>query len=209
MRVGRRHVVFESDGRTRVARDPDMFGVSGGDSERVVPARCYLRPTRPVGGVMNHSDLVLEFIDWSSVGVLRGSGMDLKRALGDFLAAESSDRASDLWWGLEEVAFAQNTLYGAAESVVEVMLAALVDGPPAYLQAWILEVLRFILTGASEDDPELAGRCREAAKRGVWLLVAEMQRSEAEENREAVLEVLDLLDPAISAIVRQGRSGRS
>ena len=151
---------------------------------------------------MKLSRLVLDSVDWSSEEVLRGSGADLKNALGAFLGASTSEQASELWWGLEGVAFAQNTIYGAAEPTVDVMMAALADGPPAFLVAWILEVLRFILTGGSQDDPGLGARCQERARRGAWLLAFESRRAEGLEERRAVLEVLGLVDQLLAQVVR-------
>jgi len=151
---------------------------------------------------MKLSNDVLDSVDWSAFEVLQGNGADLKQALNAFLEAGTPERAAELWWGLEGSAFAQNTIYGAAEPTVEVMLAALVDAPTDFLRAWIIEVLRFILSGASQDDPELAARCRDAAQRGAWLLVAEVHRAASEEDRRAILEVLDHVDEGLSSIVR-------
>lgn len=151
---------------------------------------------------MKLSDVVLDSIDWSAFAVLRGKGADLKQGIKAFLGSETPARAAELWWGLEGSAFAQNTIYGAAEPTVEVMLAALVDGPADFLRAWIIEVLRFILSGASQDDPELAVRCRDAAKRGAWLLVAEARRTAGEDDRRAILDVLDQVDQGLSSMAR-------
>lgn len=158
---------------------------------------------------MKFYSVVLESFDWSVVEVAGGTGTDLKNAINAFLEAASSEEASELWRGLEGSAFAQDTIYGAAEPTVEVMVAALADEPPGFLRAWILEVLRFILSGASEDDPELAARCREAAERGEWLLAAMARRIEGEEERRAILEVLDHIDLPFSSMVRRGLGGLS
>ncbi len=146
--------------------------------------------------------MVLDAIDWTATEVMQGSGTDLKNAIATFLEAGTSEQAAELWWGLEGSAFAQNTLYGAAEPTVDVMMAALADQPPGHLRVWILEVLRFILTGASEDDPELAGRCKAAAMRGAWMLAVEARRTEEEAERQAILEVLDHIDSKFSPLLR-------
>jgi hypothetical protein len=151
---------------------------------------------------MTNASLVIEATDWTAFTVLRGNGMDLKRALKAFVEAETSESASELWWGLEGSAFAQNTIYGAAEPTVNVMMAALADDPPSFRRGWILEVLRFVLSATSTDDPELADRCREVARRGTWLLAAEARRVEGDGERQAILGVLDLLDPEFSSTLR-------
>jgi hypothetical protein len=56
-------------------------------------------------------------IDWSHVDVLRGSGSDLADALSRFIECDDPSRMSELWWGLEGVMFAQNTVYGGCPSV--------------------------------------------------------------------------------------------
>jgi len=84
------------------------------------------------------------------------------------------------------------------------MMASLAERPPAFLRPWIIEVLRFILSGGSEVDPSLSERCRESAQRGVWLLAAEANDAEAADYREAVLEVLTLIDPTFTVVVRTG-----
>lgn len=144
-------------------------------------------------------------VDWEQVQVLRGTGWDLANALQDFLCADSAERASELWWGLEGAAFAQNTIYGGAEPTVEAMVAAMADRPPTYLRHWIIEVLRFILSGDSEDDPALLGRCRERAQRGAWLLASEIGGSGQSDYIEAIMQVLELVDQEVAAAVQADR----
>ncbi len=151
---------------------------------------------------MRLTEAVIEAVDWSKIEVLRGTGTDLAASLTEFVQADTSERASELWWGLEGAAFAQNTIYAAAEPTVSVMMAALAGRPPAFLRPWITEVLRFILSGESDVDPSLSERCREAAQQGVWLLVAEVGDAEEPDYKEAVLEVLALIDPALTGVVR-------
>jgi len=153
---------------------------------------------------MRLTQSVIDAVDWSRIEVLRGTGADLATSLTQFVHAETPERASELWWGLEGAAFAQNTIYGGAEPTVATMMASLAERPPAFLRPWIIEVLRFILSGGSEVDPSLSERCRESAQRGVWLLAAEANDAEAADYREAVLEVLTLIDPTFTVVVRTG-----
>jgi hypothetical protein len=153
---------------------------------------------------MTLAQSVIEAVEWRKVSVLRGTGSELAASLRDFVAAATPEKASELWWGLEGVAFAQNTIYGGAEPAVAVMMAALVDRPPIFLREWIMEALRFILSGDSDVDSSLAGRCRESALRGVWLLAAEANETEDAGYREAVLEVLAHIDPAAAQVVLAG-----
>jgi hypothetical protein len=108
---------------------------------------------------------------------------------------------SDLWWGLEGVMFAQDTIYGAAEPAVEVLVAALADDRPQFAKAWIVEVLRSVLKGGSLDDPELSARCRDRATRGTWLLVGVSNELEGA-DRAAALALLEVLDPVVASVAR-------
>ncbi len=150
---------------------------------------------------MSVSDRVLRSVDWQSVQVLRGSGPELAEALSRFIGCDNPDEMADLWWGLEGVMFAQGTIYGAAEPAVDVLLAALVDGRPEAATAWIVELLRMVLVGVSPDDPSLQLRCRARAARGTWLLATLAIRLDGT-DREAVLEVLGLIDQAVADSVR-------
>jgi len=63
-----------------------------------------------------------------------------------------------------------------------------------HVKAPVVDLLFLLLNGGSEDDPDLSQRCRERALRGTWLLVREAA-TEPEWIRDAVLEVLGLVDP--------------
>ena len=152
---------------------------------------------------MKLSSATIESIDWSSVEVLAGTGLDLKAALSTFVQAGDSQRASDAWRGLEGSAFAQDTIYGAAVEVVDVMFAALSDGPPDELRGWILEVLRFVLRGGAENGGgQLEAACRARASLGTWLLADGARRSGGRAEFEEWTGVLDLVDPEIASRVR-------
>jgi len=125
-----------------------------------------------MGTAMSFGESVLSSIDWSDAQVLRGSGPELATSLSNFIGCDDPDRMSDLWWELEGVMFAQDTIYGAAEFGVDVLMAALADNRPQFVNAWIVEVLRAVLKGDSSEDPELLARTCGRATRGTWLLVS-------------------------------------
>lgn len=143
---------------------------------------------------------VVESINWSRVLVSRGSGLDLKLALLAFVEAEEADMEA-MWWGLEGSVFAQNTIYAGSVETVDVMMAALAEDPPPYRRAWVLEVLRFILTGGSITEPDLAERCRARGERGAWLLAAQIRRLDDPADRQPLEEILELVDPALRASI--------
>ncbi|MBK8447339.1 MAG: hypothetical protein IPL41_11845 [Micropruina sp.] len=63
---------------------------------------------------MSFHNVVIDTIDWSDFEVLRCSGIDLAASLRKIALAQSAEEAQILWWDLEGVAFAQNTVYGSA-----------------------------------------------------------------------------------------------
>jgi hypothetical protein len=150
---------------------------------------------------MKSAESMIRSIDWSRVRVLRGSGPDLASALTRFIGCDEPSKMFDLWWGLEGVMFAQDTIYGAAEPAVDVLMAALTDDRPQFTKAWIVEVLRSVLKGGSLDDPELGARCHERATRGIWLLVA-VSNELQDADREAALDLLELIDPVVASVAR-------
>lgn len=150
---------------------------------------------------MNLTDLLIDSINWKEVYVLRGSGEDLANSLRRFVRARSADEAASLWEEFEGVAFAQDTIYGGAVPVVDVMLAMLADQPADFLRPWVVEVLRFILVGDSDSDPSLRIECLHRAETGRWLLAAEACRTDLGDYRDALIEVLGVIDKDFGKIV--------
>lgn len=153
---------------------------------------------------MSVGEVILDEFEWEAYGTCAGPGSpELPGRLLKFINSESPDEARLTWLTIENVAFAQNTIYESAEPVVEVLVAALSDERPEWTQMWILELLRFILIGGNPEDPTLIERCYERARRAIWLL-ASLAHSVTKDNRETVLEVLDLIDPERAQLVRTG-----
>jgi hypothetical protein len=150
---------------------------------------------------MSLADLLIDSVKWKEVQVLRGSGEDLANSLRRFVRVRSADEAASLWEELEGVAFAQNTIYGGAVPVVDVMLAVLADQPADFLRPWVVEVLRFIIVGDAESDPLLRRECLHRAETGRWLLAAEACRTDLVDYREALIEVLDVIDESLGQMV--------
>src|SRR5215469_15723292 len=122
---------------------------------------------------MGLGERAIDEFDWATYEVCSKTGAELASVLRSFIASHNSDQARALWWGIENVAFAQNTIFGVAEPMVEVLVAALADDRPTDIRRWIIELLRFLLSGGSPTDPGLASRCRHRARLGIWLLARE------------------------------------
>lgn len=144
---------------------------------------------------MEFGEAAIRGCDWGSFEVCATTGAEeLGPSLRRFINSKDSEEARNLWARIENVAFAQNTIYGAAEPTIEVLLAALVDTRPVHVRRWIVELLRFLLSGGSLTDPDLGRRCHDKARSGLWLL-AGVAKGDTGLDREAALEVIALIDP--------------
>jgi hypothetical protein len=152
---------------------------------------------------MGYGESAIEAVDWRSVKVLRGTGDDVPAALLALLHSTTSAEAEQVWWRFENVVFAQDTVYGAAEDTVGVLMAALADDRPRLVRSWIIELLFFLVKGGSLEDPSLPGRCRDQARLGLWLLAQEARLTSGRE-RELVLKVIESIDSRRAELMRGG-----
>jgi hypothetical protein len=81
------------------------------------------------------------------------------------------------------------------------MLAALVDDRSAEIKSALIDLLFLLFNGGLAEDPDLARRCRDRVLRGAWLL-ASVAVTGSEGVRQAVIEVLDLVDPGQADALR-------
>ena len=152
---------------------------------------------------MGVGEEVVESLDWSQVEVLSGTSESLKTAVGALIGAGDPAEAERTWWSLENAAFAHDTIYGAAEPLVDVLFAALCDDRPRYVRSWIIEVLFFIMKGGSLERPELSERCRSRGRLGLWLLAREAGETAGAE-RDLIFAVMELIEPQLAPAVRRG-----
>lgn len=153
------------------------------------------------GVAMGFGEFLIDEIDWDQYDVCGGgSARRLVPTLRSFINSASSEESMKLWFEIENVAFAQSTLYGAAEPVCDVAVAALADERTPNARLAIVELLRFVLSGDSLEDRGLAERCRMRVQPGVWLLALEA-RTASGEDRSNALEVIRLVDPARADLV--------
>jgi hypothetical protein len=151
---------------------------------------------------MGFGESAIAEVNWHALEIIQGrTADDLPAALLALFRCTTEDEARQAWWRLENRVFAQNTLYGAAEQTMYVVMAALADDRPRLVRNWIIELVRFMLNGESDDDPTLAERCRDQARQGLWLLAQEA-RVTSGLVREPVLEVMEIIDPQRAKLVR-------
>lgn len=152
---------------------------------------------------MGYGERAIAAVNWHSLEISGGrTADDLPTALLTLFRSTTDAEAEQVWWNsFENKVFAQNTIYGAAEATINVLLAALADERPRLVKAWIIELLFFLLNGGSVDDPTLAERCREQARLGLWLLAQEA-RVASELDRDRVLDVIECIDLQRADFVR-------
>jgi hypothetical protein len=150
---------------------------------------------------MGYGESAIKAVNWRAVKVLRGTGDDLPAALLALFRSTTNAEAEQAWWNFENVVFSQDTIYGAATEIIEVLLAALADDRPRLVRSWIIELLFFLLKGGSLEDPSLPGRCRDQARLGLWLLAQEARATSGRE-RELVLRVVESIDLRHARLIR-------
>jgi hypothetical protein len=94
---------------------------------------------------MGYGESAIEAVNWRDAEVLGGAGDDLPAALLALFRCTTNEEAVQLWWNFENVVFSQDTIYGAAEDTIYVLLAALADDHPRIVRGWIIEILFFLL----------------------------------------------------------------
>lgn len=151
-------------------------------------------------------ECLIEDVDWSAYEVTVGSATRVGVALRGLLSSSNMQEASAAWEEIEEFVFSQGTIYSAAEPTVSVMLAALTEDQPPWRSGRILDLLFFIVRGASPTDPLLQGRCRDRAREGLWLL-ARWALTHEGWGRDNALEVIEVVAPDRVGLIRSAMTG--
>lgn len=153
---------------------------------------------------MNGIDLgeaAIGSVDWNRYGVSTGTAEGFGDVLLRLLRCASPGESREVWTGVENVVFAQDEIFSAAEPTVDVILAALATDRPRHVKITLVDLLFLLLHGRSDEDPGLYMRCHERALRGTWLLAREAATGDRPIT-EAILEVLELTDSAHAETLR-------
>jgi hypothetical protein len=153
------------------------------------------------------AERIIEEVDWESYRVAMGPATTLGAALRALLCSANVEEASAAWNEIEEHVFSQGTIYSAAEPTVSVMLAALMEDQPTWRSGRILDLLFFVVSGASATDSSLQGRCRDRAREGLWLL-ARLALDHEGWARDNALEVIEVIAPARIDLIRSAMAER-
>lgn len=142
------------------------------------------------------AERLMETIDWSRLRSANGDGEGVRHAIGQLLASDCGDAAQQAYWGIENHAFVQGELFEVSEACSSVLVASLADSRERWVRIAVLELLFQIVSGHASSTPstpdsprDLARRCHEAVREGLWLLFREALMGE----RDAALDVLDQL----------------
>jgi len=140
-------------------------------------------------------------VDWSAFVEHDGPATRVGVALRDLIDSVDIESASAAWSFIEEHVFSQGTIYPVAEPTVSVLLAALTEEQPPWRSGRIVDLLFFIVNGASRSDPTLQARCRDRAREGLWLLVRCALDADGW-GRDNLLEVIEVIAPERFEMVR-------
>ncbi len=135
--------------------------------------------------------------DWAALRVAGGLADKIPHALERLFRAKTPDEAESAYWGLENCVVVQGQLFEAAEDVVPVLLAALLEPSPSLVRISILELLFQIVSGDShseEPDVALGEKCRLRAREGLWVLYGELKSTHFG-WREAAAEIIEVIAP--------------
>ncbi len=152
------------------------------------------------------AERLIEEVDWSTYEVTIGPAVRVGAALRGLLSSSNMQEASAAWDELEEFVFSQGNIYSAAEPTVSVMLAALTEDQPPWRSGRILDLLFFIVSGASLTDPSLQERCRSRAREGLWLLTRWALTHDGW-GRDNALEVIEVVAPDRVDLIRSAMTG--
>ena len=143
------------------------------------------------------AELEIARVEWNSLRELIGPADKIPAALLDLFRASTESAADAAYWRLENHVVVQGQLFQAAEPVVSVLLAALLDQSPLHIRSRILELLFQILSGHPDEsevaasNEGLAERCKSKAREGLWVLYREMREGEQDAARECI-ELIEL-----------------
>jgi len=142
---------------------------------------------------------------WPQLRGACGSAEHVADALRELLEAADPVEAERAYWKLENHVVVQGQLYQAAESVVPVLLATLVDPCPRHVRISVMELLYQIVAAEPHESEVKKGNaalgevCRELATQGKWLLYRELIHGESSSACD-VLEMIEERPDRISAL---------
>ena len=138
----------------------------------------------------------IERVNWEGLRELNGSAAGVPDALRGLLCAQNNAEAEQFYWKIENHVVVQGRLYEAAEHVIPVLLAALLDGADRETTISVMEIIFQIVAGSTAEEEIERGNsqvvelCHLRAREGLWVIYREL----AGGNRDAALEILEHIE---------------
>jgi hypothetical protein len=145
---------------------------------------------------MSLADLEIARLKWDELREMDGPATNVGQALSGLLSARTAAEAEAWYWKLENRVVVQGRLYEAAEYVVPVLIAALVDDRPRHVRFSLLDLLFQIVNGTTDPDEvdagnaDLAEKCRSRAREGIWLFYRDLMLG----FRDATIDLIRKLE---------------
>jgi len=132
-------------------------------------------------------ELELARVNWSKLREIRSSFGE-KIVSSDYvpsvimalLNAKDLKEVEELEWKIDNNIVVQGQLFEAAEYLVPVLIVSLLEVPQGFIKNTFLELLFQIVAGVPDQSEvalgnyDLAERCREKAREGLWILYKEL-----------------------------------
>lgn len=142
------------------------------------------------------AEMEISRVPWNTLRQAGGTAEQVGHALMDLLDASTPELATNAYWRLENHVVVQGQLYQAAEPVVSVLMAALLEGHPSHVKRGVLELLFQILAGSAHEceielgNSRVGEACRDRAREGLWVLYQECAHGEG----DAATDVIELIE---------------
>lgn len=143
-------------------------------------------------------DAVIARYDWRSLQESNGSAVRIPTAFIELLASSGPEASAKAYWKLENHVVVQGALFEASVCVVALIGAALVEpARPKWVRIQLLELLFQIVAGESHSDEvargaaDLGPRCRNEAKKLLWILYGIFQDGELWRAAREIIELID------------------
>lgn len=152
------------------------------------------------------AELELARVDWSKLREIR-SALKEKIVSADYipfvmkgiLNAKSLAEAEELYWEIENSIFVQGQLFEAAEYLVPILIASLLEVQEDFIKTTILELLFQIVAGIPHEveitlgNSQLGERCRAKAREGLWILYKLLVNGDSKDSTMA-FEILEKIE---------------
>lgn len=121
-------------------------------------------------------ELLVERVPWAGLRSASGDSNFVPSAIQDLLAASSDGDAEEAYWRLDNDVVVQGQLFESARWVVGPLVAALGQEQRSFIREHVTNLLVEIAYGgpherelAAGGDPDLAARCLDELRGGLWL----------------------------------------